>query len=1273
MKTSGNLFESQSKKFASIVALALVLFSFLPLQSQPFSGLSSPTQLSEGSTWNVPPSAEPTGGGIAYTPFSPFSPSQQNGLSPVLYGPGGTPIGGLPTSNGCMLLLSFVLIYSGWRFFKRRKVSKKACIIPVVALLMFCIPYTLHAQSDAERLEELYQWYMSKGSLDEGQALARAKAALSDQKAALSDSSGLRGDGSPVISIRVGRQYAAYTPDDYVRNILINTGGNACGAAGNVMNVSYIGYQWNGVGWGDASLRPLAYFSNGSSCLGLEMEEGLLLGTGPVCNYPANSRNAEGPNMSSGAMGTGLAGNDADLQALIGSVVNTISILEFDFIPLQAEVSFDYIFASEEYPYYVGTGFNDVFGFFIRGPGIAGPYNGAINMAVLPDGVTPVSINNVNNGYRALSNNPGDPLLDPVNRPPVNPQYFVPVYRGDDCMEYDGRTVMLTARATVIPGQTYHMKLAIANVGDSGYGSGVFLRAGSFDLGLGISNYVNDQKVDCAFAGCGFQKFSIGINASPNPTVVSLSYAGDALPYILQLDNSPLPTSITIPANTTNFDIPYRVLPALPANATFLISGEVAGCSDPMEKTITVYSTVKGDVEVHPTCQGQSQGSIEYSFYGGSPGAKMSTNGGATWVPLQYTGVITGLAAGNYTILIKDSLSCENITIPRTVENITPIMRWSQTALDNNWNNPKNWRDFDNNPYPEVPLSCVTVHLPGNATYNPALDPISSPRTALYGEPVCKDIYFHFGSELAKPHYLQYNRAYVQYNLGYYNSSTFMTDGDPYSATPMNRNRWYAVAAPLKKMATGDFSIGGFPFTWQRGFKSSRDHTGDMSGEWYIPEATVAMELGERLHYSISLFAATYTYGVLGEDNHAHLNNLKGIIEMPYFETPSIDAEHRLHTYFPGGQFSRFCYFDDHDPSMPIASDIYDDIARGNESYRFVFENNSNQPQDPFTVQVPVVDKDGDSQIDYIMVGNPFISSLDFTAFYNNPNNTSKLESYYLLYSNGAFETYSIGTNPPLIASFQAFFIKPKGSINSETPLVFTKDMSVVRTGAHQLRSTENDVDNLLKVSVSNAVGDSWLLLSFNPSISSNVTRLFSSDKPQVPQIYSIDALGEKNTIQYIPEQAVVIPLGIKTEATGNFEFKFEGLDQLDVESLLFSDTQTKQVIDLFRQTSYAFTNAEGEDLANRFRLYVNSEVSGINTPLAEALTKVGIIGNKLYASAPVAMDEIVICNLQGIRMQSFAPHQCTFARELSLYQGVYLVTVRLSDGAQTTVKVVIQ
>ena len=74
-------------------------------------------------------------------------------------------------------------------------------------------------------------------------------------------------------------------------------------------------------------------------------------------------------------------------------------MFEFDFEVQGDNIEFNFIFMSEEYNEYVNTGFNDVFAFYISGPGIVGQQN----LAVVPGTTTPVSINTINNGYDLIS------------------------------------------------------------------------------------------------------------------------------------------------------------------------------------------------------------------------------------------------------------------------------------------------------------------------------------------------------------------------------------------------------------------------------------------------------------------------------------------------------------------------------------------------------------------------------------------------------------------------------------------------------------------------------------------------------------------------------------------------------------------------------------------------------------------------------------------------------------------------------------------------------
>ncbi|MGY8951321.1 MAG: choice-of-anchor L domain-containing protein [Flavobacteriales bacterium] len=160
-------------------------------------------------------------------------------------------------------------------------------------------------------------------------------------------------------------------------------------------------------------------------------------------------------------------------QTFTVSSINDVAILEFDFIPTSDSLIFKYVFGSQEYFGFENTSYNDVFGFFLSGPGITGPWtapaihpNGSINLAIVPNTLPPlpISISSINSVT------------------PINQQYFVPNQGTglDTIADADGFTTLLTARALVQCGETYHIRLAIADGSDGGLNSYVWLDAGSF-------------------------------------------------------------------------------------------------------------------------------------------------------------------------------------------------------------------------------------------------------------------------------------------------------------------------------------------------------------------------------------------------------------------------------------------------------------------------------------------------------------------------------------------------------------------------------------------------------------------------------------------------------------------------------------------------------------------------------------------------------------------------------------------------------------------------
>ena len=250
----------------------------------------------------------------------------------------------------------------------------------------------------------------------------------------------------------------AQTPQQLVEDVLLGGGVTA-------FNITY-----NGAAAPPANQPGRGSFTATNSNLGLDA--GVILSTGQVVDA-AN----DAVFFASDANNTGA---DADLAALSGQAINDRSVLEFDFIPTGDTLRFRYVFASEEYPDYVCSDFNDAFGFFLSGPGIAGPFSGnSANIALIPGTNTPVTINSVNSGIPGLfadaqiCADAGGPNWQ------ANNQFYVNNENGAT-VAYGGFTVVLTAFALVQCGETYHIKLAIGDGTDSSFDSAVFLEAGSF-------------------------------------------------------------------------------------------------------------------------------------------------------------------------------------------------------------------------------------------------------------------------------------------------------------------------------------------------------------------------------------------------------------------------------------------------------------------------------------------------------------------------------------------------------------------------------------------------------------------------------------------------------------------------------------------------------------------------------------------------------------------------------------------------------------------------
>jgi outer membrane protein OmpA-like peptidoglycan-associated protein len=164
---------------------------------------------------------------------------------------------------------------------------------------------------------------------------------------------------------------------------------------------------------------------------------------------------------------------DSDLEFLGNGKSYDAAIIIIDFIPITDTLSFDYFFASEEYPEYVNKGVNDVFAFILKKEGdLAGK-----NLAVFANAAIPISVDNINgkkNNHLYIANSIWS--YSNVKRFENNKA------AGERSLQYqfDGFTKLLNAETVVIPGERYQLKIGIADIGDPFYDSGVFLKSGTF-------------------------------------------------------------------------------------------------------------------------------------------------------------------------------------------------------------------------------------------------------------------------------------------------------------------------------------------------------------------------------------------------------------------------------------------------------------------------------------------------------------------------------------------------------------------------------------------------------------------------------------------------------------------------------------------------------------------------------------------------------------------------------------------------------------------------
>lgn len=286
----------------------------------------------------------------------------------------------------------------------------------------------------------------------------------------------------------------------------------------------------------------------------IRLDRGIVMTSGRAESDPAIpvvGADADGGDFASNS-NTGFA-TDPDADAVASGTVNDLAIFKITFIPIADTLRFRYVFGSEEYPEFTCSDYNDIFGFFISGPGINGPYeNDGENIALIPGTNLPVTINNLNSGNVGANGEINN--CTPPNGSLAYSQFYNNNNNSPFQPVYDGFTTVLTAEAVVIPCETYTIKLMVADVGDSAFDSGVFLEAKSFGTGT-LDVQASTLSLDGAIAeGCEPGSLVFELPIAPLVDLpLDYNIFGTAINGV---DYETIPDDLFIPAGDTMITIP---------------------------------------------------------------------------------------------------------------------------------------------------------------------------------------------------------------------------------------------------------------------------------------------------------------------------------------------------------------------------------------------------------------------------------------------------------------------------------------------------------------------------------------------------------------------------------------------------------------------------------------------------------------------------------------------------------------------------------------------
>ncbi|HBG41783.1 MAG TPA: hypothetical protein DDW85_10320 [Porphyromonadaceae bacterium] len=616
------------------------------------------------------------------------------------------------------------------------------------------------------------------------------------------------------------------------------------------------------------------------------------------------------------------------------------------------------------------------------------------------------------------------------------------------------------------------------------------------------------------------------------------------------------------------------------------------------------------------------------------------------------------------------------------------VMYWRTDARNRDWNNVHNWSKtyLPKDSILLIPSKDTRVIMTSNAVNYPSLkDGKEHTDWSRYGQPEVNEIVFRYGSELYYQHLLKYNKAYINYNWGYYDGN--LVAGQPTDSwengIKLSRDTWHILAAPLKSIASGDFALAGYPFSWQKKFNVRQpDGSSVAEGDFSLPFETNDIKL-ETVNNAIAVKMAGFDANTIGYKDHKYLQNLHGVIEIPYFENNSEKEYYPWHNYDALSKISYFYYFDTN--TLKLLNTPVGAMGRTGEAYRFVYETTDNQiPTDKiYKMRLNKDDEIGKNK--EVMVGNPLFAPIDAKAFADENRTTiDETKGYKFLSDDGqTWEQHQEFAEGGKIPAWKAFIVTLKdGAVDVSFPLegiALTKSLSA---SSISYKTKSLTADNTLSVQLLKegfASGEPAVLRNNQYGNSADIRKMILPEGHAVPEVFFIDSeKGVANLIQNYRQGQKEVPIGVKTsDVHSRLSLQFKNVPMFTATTgvkAVLVDKYLNIKQDLARNATYGFNQrAVGLDKQSvdktRFVLRLGNE-SRV-TPDSDNGIAVVYRSGVLQVTANETIEAVTIYDSQG-RMV-YSPHSvglAEYTHPITLKGGIFVVQVKTVSGKSKAEKI---